>query len=293
MNAHAPRTIAESDVKAIAASLIPELRQRAMQTDRDRRVPPENIKLLADSGLLGIFRAKKWGGRDCPCAPMSMRFRRWPKAAGDRLGARRLSRARLHHRPHERARCRKRSTRPAPCQAVAAVIGPRGKAVRRVGRDLSAQRLLALRLGQCRRALAAARRGSVRRGRQQARRGRFRRADRGHRAHRRLACRGPCRHRLQFRARAGTPSFPAHRYISLPALLENQTATFARPDAPSVTSARPGRRSKCSSRRPRSARRVARSRSSSGSCRASASCIPRTSRTNGRRCRSRSARRPR
>ena len=62
MNAHATPVIAEADVKEIARSLVPEFRAREMQTEADRKVPAENIKLLADSGLLGIFRAKKWGG---------------------------------------------------------------------------------------------------------------------------------------------------------------------------------------------------------------------------------------
>jgi 3-hydroxy-9,10-secoandrosta-1,3,5(10)-triene-9,17-dione monooxygenase len=131
MNAHAPKTIAESDVKAIAASLVPELRQRALQTDGDRRVPPENIKLLADSGLLGIFRAKKWGGRE-----LSMRahvdavstIAEGCQATAWVLG---VYHAHDYIIGHMSERAQEEVYTTSPHQAVAAVIGPRGKAVRK------------------------------------------------------------------------------------------------------------------------------------------------------------------
>ena len=54
--------LAESEVVAAAEALLPALREREIQTDKDRQVPEENIRLLAESGLLGIFRAKKSSG---------------------------------------------------------------------------------------------------------------------------------------------------------------------------------------------------------------------------------------
>jgi 3-hydroxy-9,10-secoandrosta-1,3,5(10)-triene-9,17-dione monooxygenase len=131
MNAHAHKIIAESDVKAIAASLVPELRQRAMQTDRDRRVPPENIKLLANSGLLGIFRAKKWGGQE-----LSMRAHvdavsivaQGCQATAWVLG---VYHAHDYIIGHMSEKAQEEVYTTSPHQAVAAVIGPRGKAVRK------------------------------------------------------------------------------------------------------------------------------------------------------------------
>ena len=131
MNAHPDKTIAESDVKALAASLIPELRQRAMQTDRDRKVPPENIKLLADSGLLGIFRAKKWGGRE-----LSMRAHvdavstvaQGCQATAWVLG---VYHAHDYIIGHMSEKAQEEVYTTSPHQAVAAVIGPRGKAIRK------------------------------------------------------------------------------------------------------------------------------------------------------------------
>ena len=131
MNAHAHKIIAESDVKAIAASLVPELRQRAMQTDRDRRVPPENIKLLANSGLLGIFRARKWGGQE-----LSMRAHvdavsivaQGCQATAWVLG---VYHAHDYIIGHMSEKAQEEVYTTSPHQAVAAVIGPRGKAVRK------------------------------------------------------------------------------------------------------------------------------------------------------------------
>jgi 3-hydroxy-9,10-secoandrosta-1,3,5(10)-triene-9,17-dione monooxygenase len=131
VNAHPQKTIAESDVKAIAAGLVPELRQRAMQTDRDRRVPPENIKLLADSGLLGIFRAKKWGGRE-----LSMRAHVdavSTVAEGCQATAWVLGVYHAHDYiiGHMSEKAQEEVYTTSPHQAVSAVIGPRGKAVRK------------------------------------------------------------------------------------------------------------------------------------------------------------------
>jgi 3-hydroxy-9,10-secoandrosta-1,3,5(10)-triene-9,17-dione monooxygenase len=131
VNAHPQKTIAESDVKAIAAGLVPELRQRAMQTDRDRRVPPENIKLLADSGLLGIFRAKKWGGRE-----LSMRAHVdavSTVAEGCQATAWVLGVYHAHDYiiGHMNEKAQEEVYTTSPHQAVSAVIGPRGKAVRK------------------------------------------------------------------------------------------------------------------------------------------------------------------
>jgi 3-hydroxy-9,10-secoandrosta-1,3,5(10)-triene-9,17-dione monooxygenase len=131
VNAHPQKTIAESDVKAIAAGLVPELRQHAMQTDRDRRVPPENIKLLADSGLLGIFRAKKWGGRE-----LSMRAHVdavSTVAEGCQATAWVLGVYHAHDYiiGHMSEKAQEEVYTTSPHQAVSAVIGPRGKAVRK------------------------------------------------------------------------------------------------------------------------------------------------------------------
>jgi len=131
MNIHARAKLTESDVKRVAESLIHEISARAMQTDKDRKVPKENIKLLADSGLLGIFRAKKWGGQE-----LSMRAHvdavstvaRGCQATAWVLGVYHAHDYIIGSMPEQ---AQKEIYETGPDQAIAAVIGPRGKAIRR------------------------------------------------------------------------------------------------------------------------------------------------------------------
>lgn len=124
-----PIVLTEDEVKPAAQALIPELRSREMQTDSDRRVPAENIKLLADSGLLGVFRAKKWGGSE-----LSMRAHvdavstvaEGCQATAWCLGVYHAHDYIIAHMPET---VQKEIYDTNPQQAVAAVIGPRGKAI--------------------------------------------------------------------------------------------------------------------------------------------------------------------
>ena len=130
MNFQSYKTISEADVKPIAQSLIPALRANEMRTDADRKVPEENLKMLADSGLLGIFRAKKWGGSE-----LSMRahvdavatIAEGCQATAWVLG---VYHAHDYIIAHMNEKAQEEIYTSAPHQAVAAVIGPRGKAVR-------------------------------------------------------------------------------------------------------------------------------------------------------------------
>src|SRR3569833_635147 len=131
MNMRVTPQIAEGDVKAIAASLIPELASRELQTERDRKVPAENIKLLHDTGLLGIFRNKKWGG-----SQLSMRAHvdavatvaQGCVATAWVLGVYHAHDYLIAHMPEQ---AQQDIYGAGDICAVSAVIGPRGKAVRR------------------------------------------------------------------------------------------------------------------------------------------------------------------
>lgn len=122
--------LAEAEVVAVAEGLLPKLREREIQTDKDRQVPEENIRLLAESGLLGIFRAKKWGGSE-----LSMRAHvdavatvaKGCQATAWVLGVFHAHDYIIGHMPEEAQNDIYGS---ATDQAVAAVIGPRGKAVK-------------------------------------------------------------------------------------------------------------------------------------------------------------------
>lgn len=233
MNIHVQKSIREADVKAVAEGLIAELSARALQTDADRKVPAENIKLLADSGLLGIFRAKKWGGSE-----LSMRahvvavstIARGCQATAWVLGVYHAHDFIIGHMP-EQAQADIYGT--GPNQAVAAVIGPRGKAVRKADGSYVLNGFWPFASGN-----AAANwlllgaevfdeSGN--------------KLDEGD-----LAVPVKDVEALDdwhVAGLQGTGSnsvkctnvkIPAHRYVSLPALLENQTATFTNADAPAI-----------------------------------------------------------
>ena len=131
MNMHVHPRIEETNVKAIAESLLPQLSATAFQTEKDRKVPAENIKLLHDSGLLGIFRAKKWGGSE-----LSMRahvdavatIARGCHATAWVLG---VYHAHDYIIGHMNEKAQEEIYTTGDIQAVAAVIGPRGKAIRK------------------------------------------------------------------------------------------------------------------------------------------------------------------
>ena len=233
MNIHAHKSIRESDVKPIAASLIPELSARAIQTDKDRKVPAENIKLLADSGLLGIFRARKWGGQE-----LSMRahvdavstIAEGCQATAWVLG--------VYHAHdfiigHMSEKAQEDIYGTAPNQAIAAVIGPRGKATRKAdgsyvlngfwpfasGNSASNWLLLGAEIFD--------EAGN--------------KLDEGDLAVPKTDVESIDDWHVAGLQGTGSNSVkctdvkvPAHRYVSLPALLENQTATFTQSDAAAV-----------------------------------------------------------
>ncbi|GDY51864.1 hypothetical protein SVIO_024870 [Streptomyces violaceusniger] len=51
-----------ADLVGRAAKLLPQLTDRAEHSDRERMVPAENIKALAEAGLLSISRPARYGG---------------------------------------------------------------------------------------------------------------------------------------------------------------------------------------------------------------------------------------
>jgi 3-hydroxy-9,10-secoandrosta-1,3,5(10)-triene-9,17-dione monooxygenase len=130
MSIPAPKGLKEADVVAVAEGLIPALRARELQTEADRKVPDENIALLADSGLLGIFRAKKWGGEE-----LSMRahvdavstIAQGCQATAWVLG---VYHAHDYIIGHMDPKAQEEIYTTNPPAAVAAVIGPRGKVVK-------------------------------------------------------------------------------------------------------------------------------------------------------------------
>ena len=203
-------------------------------------VPPENIALLRESGLLGIFRAKKWGGSELSvrahveavstiaegCAATA-----WVLGvyhAHDLIIGHMDERTQAEIYGHE------------PQAAVAAVIGPRGKAICRKDGSYLLSGFWPFASGNAHSdwlllgAEVFDEDGN--------------RLDEGD-----LAVEAHLVERLDdwhVAGLQGTGSnsvrckdveVPAHRFVSLPAILENETATFADPEAPAIYKSQAGR----------------------------------------------------
>ena len=55
---------ARADLVARVAELVPLLRKNADQTERDRRIPEENITALREAGLFKLTQPKRFGGME-------------------------------------------------------------------------------------------------------------------------------------------------------------------------------------------------------------------------------------
>lgn len=130
MNMHASAGINASNVKAVAEGLISELSSRAFQTERDRKVPAENIRLLHDSGLLGIFRSRKWGGSELSMRAHVDAVATVAKGCAATAWVLGVYHAHDYIIGHMSPKVQEEIYTTGDIQAVSAVIGPRGKAVR-------------------------------------------------------------------------------------------------------------------------------------------------------------------
>jgi 3-hydroxy-9,10-secoandrosta-1,3,5(10)-triene-9,17-dione monooxygenase len=64
MNMHVPPPMIERDIKSIARSIIPELKNRALEAEANRAVPKESIDLLIANGLLTTIQPRSCGGQE-------------------------------------------------------------------------------------------------------------------------------------------------------------------------------------------------------------------------------------
>ncbi len=233
MNMHVSRPLHESGVKAAAESLIPEFAARAFETEKARQVPAENIQRLQETGLLGIFRARKWGGSE-----LSMRahvdavatISQGCAATGWVLGVYHAHDYIIGHMS-EAAQGEIYST--GDVQAVAAVIGPRGRAVRAKdgGYTLTGFWPFASGNAHSHWLLLGAEvfdedGNPIDAGDFAVPAGDVERLDDWHV----MGLQGTGSSSVKCEG----VHVPAHRFVSLPAILENQTAAFARADTPAV-----------------------------------------------------------
>ena len=131
MNLQARSQTDQVDVKAIAERIVPDLRRLAAKADELRRVPEESIELLKTSGLIQILQPASCGG-----GQLTMRAHvdavstvaRGCNATAWVLG---VYHAHSWMLGHMSRKAQEDVWGSNPSQPVAAVIGPRGKATRK------------------------------------------------------------------------------------------------------------------------------------------------------------------
>jgi 3-hydroxy-9,10-secoandrosta-1,3,5(10)-triene-9,17-dione monooxygenase len=279
----------DTKIKEIAEGLIEDLRKYAAKAEELRRVPDESIALLKSSGLLRVLQPAACGGKQLTMrahVDATSTVARGCNSAAWVLGVYHAHSWMMGHMPQQAQQDVYGRDQDA---MIAAVIGPRGKAVRKAdgsfmlngfwpfgsGNTAATWLLLGAELFDEAGAkldeadflvpkadaevlddwVVAGLQGTG-----------------------------------SSSIRCVNVSVPAHRSLSLSALLESNTPAYNDPHGPALYRRRPAPCWRCASRVRPSAWPGARSRSSSRWCRARRSCIPPMWRMTGRRYRSRSAR---
>ncbi|TXI08635.1 MAG: flavin-dependent monooxygenase, partial [Rhizobium sp.] len=57
-----PNTVTAESLVQAARNLVPKLKERAAQTERDRKVPDETVAEMQAAGLFDILKPKMYGG---------------------------------------------------------------------------------------------------------------------------------------------------------------------------------------------------------------------------------------
>ena len=233
MNVQAFPRIDESNVRAIAESLVPELAARALQTEKDRRVPRENIELLERSGILKIFRSKKWGGSQLSMRAHVDAVSTIAKGCGATAWVLGVYHAHDYLIGHMSETAQEEIYTTGDIQAIAAVIGPRGRAVKRADGSYVLNGFWPFASGNAAShwLLLGAEvfdevGNKVDEGDLAVPVGDLERLDDWHVA----GLQGTGSNSVK----AVDVVVPGHRFLSLPAVLENQTPVFASPDAPAI-----------------------------------------------------------
>jgi 3-hydroxy-9,10-secoandrosta-1,3,5(10)-triene-9,17-dione monooxygenase len=137
MNIHVQPRVTEANAKLIAESLVPELRSRAHLADQMRMVPKESMDLIKKSGLLGIIQPASCGGQQLSFrahVDVMSTVARGCNATAWVLGVMHAHSWMFGHMSEE---ARQEVYGRDGNQAVAAVIAPRGRAIRRTDGNYS------------------------------------------------------------------------------------------------------------------------------------------------------------
>ena len=131
MNVHASKHFKESETKKVAESLVDQLRGLAWKAEELRRVPEELIELLKSSGVLRVLQPASCGGKQLTIrdhVDAVSTVARGCNATAWVLG---VYHAHSWLMGHMDRRAQEDVYGKDPNTAIAAVIGPRGKAVRK------------------------------------------------------------------------------------------------------------------------------------------------------------------
>lgn len=131
MNNFSHQPMAAKDVKTKALGLVEELKKLAPLADKQRRVPDESIELLKKSGLLRTLQPKEFGGDELTIRAHVDAVSTVARGCGATAWV--LGVYHAHHwiMGHMSNQACTDVYGPGRDQAIAAVIGPRGKAIRK------------------------------------------------------------------------------------------------------------------------------------------------------------------
>ena len=121
----------EGDVRRIAETLVPELRERAHLAEEMRSVPMENVELLKKSGLLQTLQPASCGGQELSMRAHVDVVSTIAKACNATAWVLGVYQAHSWMLGHMNPQAQQDVYGRGGAQAVAAVIGPRGKATRK------------------------------------------------------------------------------------------------------------------------------------------------------------------
>ena len=131
MNVHARSDIHGEAIKTIAESLVPDLRRNAARAEELRRVPDESIALLKCSGLLRVLQPASCGGQQLTMRAHVDAVSTVAKGCNATAWVLGVYHAHSWLMGHMNPQAQQDVYGENPNTAVAAVIGPRGKAIRR------------------------------------------------------------------------------------------------------------------------------------------------------------------
>jgi alkylation response protein AidB-like acyl-CoA dehydrogenase len=132
MNVHVAPRMAEAEAKTIAQSIIPELQKRAAEAEDLRHIPKENADLLMKMGLLQTIQPASCGGQELSMRAHMDVMSSVAYGCGATAWVLGVWQAHSWMFGHANEKMQMDVYADGGNQPVSAVIGPRGKATKRI-----------------------------------------------------------------------------------------------------------------------------------------------------------------